>query len=74
MRAQEKQVPEFYTGSWPYPLFQVMSCEARLEDISSEGMAVRHYRGAWAPQEQRRCSVGLFVSYLVTCELQEGYD
>lgn len=48
LRAQEKQIPEFYSSSWLFLLFQVMSCEAGLETIGPQdwlwGMSGRHLR------------------------------
>jgi len=73
-RAQEKQVPEFYSSSWPYLLFPVVSCEVGLEGVSSEGTAERHCTYLWVPQEWGGCSGEWFVSCWVTHELQEGYE
>lgn len=44
LRAQEKQIPKFYSSSRTYPLFQVMSCEVGLEVIGFGDMAERHHR------------------------------
>lgn len=74
LRAQEKQIPEFYSSSWPYLLFQVMSCEAGLEAIGSEECQKGICGHVWAPQERGRCSVGWFVSCLVMHELWEGRE
>lgn len=64
-RAQVKEIPEYYSGSRPYPVFKVISCGVGLEAVVSEGTAERHCLHVWMPQERGRCSVEWFVHCLV---------
>lgn len=74
LRAREKPVPDFPSGSWPYPLFQLVCHEAGLEAVGSERAAERHRGRVRAHGVGEGCSVGWFATCLVvTRELCDGW-